>query len=167
MTKQMVKLNSQAGGDKVSKDKSKQIKKALTDAYTVQELAAVIVGSRTNVSVVVGASIALNDLDERLTDQFKANLVREVKSVLPTLHNPQAAYNAILNSPKVRDLLLNVYGRGIYHEEAINDIVESINAACQENPKLKEAVDEQVAIYRKQLEEAEKNNQAENLHERK
>lgn len=146
---QCPKLNSQ-----VTKAEEKKVKQGLKDAFTVEELAAIKASSRSNVALMVGASMVMDDVKAALPGEWQIKFFSTVKSACRTLNTPGALLNAILNTELIRNLMLTMYANGQDHEQRIQEVLAGIDEEVAKNPELKKHLDELTEQYKKQMEEA-------------
>lgn len=146
---QCPKLNSQ-----VTKAEEKKVKKGLKDAFTVEELAAIKASSRSNVSLMVGASIVMKDTKDAMPQNRIIQFANEVKDAVRKSTSPWILYYYIFEIPLIRDFLLTMYANGIDHEQRIQEVLAGIDEEVAQNPELKKHLDELTEKYKKQMEEA-------------
>lgn len=146
---QCPKLNSQP-----TKAEEKKVKQGLKDAFTVEELAAIKASSRSNVALMVGASMVMDDIKAHIPSEWLVKFAATVKSACRTLGTPGALFNAINNSELMRNLMLTMYANGQDHEQRIQEVLAGIDEEVAKNPELKKHLDELTEAYKKQMEEA-------------
>ena len=146
---QCPKLNSQ-----VTKAEEKKVKQGLKDAFTVEELAAIKANKRSNVALMVGASMVMEELRPQIPDKEIVQFAATVKSAVRTLGKPGALFNAILRNQVIRNFMITLYANGTYHDQRMDDVMALIDEEVAQNPELKKHLDELTEQYRKQMEEA-------------
>lgn len=146
---QCPKLNSQ-----VTKAEEKKVKQGLKDAFTVEELAAIKANKRSNVALMVGASMVMEEMRPQIPDREIVQFAATVKSAVRTHGKPGALFNAIINNQVIRNFMITLYANGTYHDQRIEDVMKLIDEEVEKNPKLKKHLDELTEKYKKQMEEA-------------
>lgn len=142
-------LNSQP-----TKAEEKKVKQGLKDAFTVEELAAIKASKRSNVALMVGASIVMDNIKSAMPMPRIIQFANEVRSAVRTLGTPGALFKYIFSTQLVRDFLLTMYANGIDHDQRIDDVLTQIDEEVAQNPELKKHLDELTEQYKKQMEEA-------------